>query len=277
MAHGVVPTHEVFNKPHKVEIRYEDLPTPENYRHWPGGEKLVKTMKAWKVQTKKFPEIDPGLVSDPYGFADSPDAEVISSGLNGKGPDCVALGRHGNFFLWGFSAQPSDMTAEMRMCFVNTVHYIRKVNGQKPLVRKTSSGREWALVCAGYLKQISDEQYLSQNFPEDLRKRLGKDPDKYIAYYKENLEYLHRAGDHVVVDEDVQYLGLSNRKGELLERCVALLEKGEQPERALRVLKRYTTETFSEAKPWRAWLDKNRSRLFFTDVGGYKFMVGPEK
>src|SRR5262249_40883269 len=161
---GVVPTHDVFNKPHKIEIRYQDLPTPENYRHWPGGEKLGKTMKVWKVQTKKFPEIDPGLVSDPYGFADSPDAEVISSGLNGKGPECVALGRHGNFFLWGFSAQPSDMTAEMRMCFVNTVHYIKKFDGQKPLVRKTSSGREWALVCAGYVKQISDEQYLTQNF-----------------------------------------------------------------------------------------------------------------
>jgi hypothetical protein len=277
MAHGVVPTHEIFNKPHKVPIRFEELPTPENYRHWPGGEKLGKTMKAWKVQTRKFPDIDPGLVSDPYGFADAPDAEVISSGLNGKGPDSVALGRHGNFFLWGFSAQPSDMTAEMRTCFVNTVHYIKKFDGQKPLVRRTSSGREWALVCAGYLKQISDEQFLTRNFPEDLRKRFGKDPEKYLTYYKENLEYLHRAGDHVVVDEDVKRLGLSNRKVELLERCVALLEKGEQPELALRVLRRYTTETFAEAGPWRAWLDRNRGRLFFTDVGGYKFVVGPAK
>jgi hypothetical protein len=277
VAHGVVPTHAIFHKPHQVAIRYEDLPTPENYRHWPGGEKLGKTMKGWKVQTKKFPEIDPGLVSDPYGFADSPDAEVISSGLNSKGPDAVVLGRHGNFFLWGFSAQPSDMTPEMRTCFVNTVHYIKKFDGQKPLVRKTSSGREWALVCAGYLKQISSEDFINRNFPEDLRRRFGKDPEKYLAYYKENLEYLHRSNNHVVVDEDVKGLGLSNRRVELLDRCVALLEKGEQAELALRVLKRYTAETFIEAKEWRAWLDKNRDRLFFTDVGGYKFLVGPAK
>ncbi len=277
MAHGVVPTHEIFHQPHKVEIRFEEMPTPEDYRHWPGGDKLGKTLKAWRVQTKKFPEIDPGLVSDPYGFADSPDAEVISGGLNSKGPDSVALGRHGNFFLWGFSAGPSDMTPEMRTCFVNTVHYIKKFDGQKPLVRRTSSGREWALVCAGYLKQISDERFLTRNFPEDLRQRFGKDPEKYTAYYQENLEYLHRVGELVVVDEDVRQLGVSNRKVELLERCVGLLEKGEQPELALRVLKRYTTETFAEAGAWRAWLDKNRGRLFFTDVGGYKFLVGPEK
>jgi hypothetical protein len=271
----VVPTHEIFHKPYKVEIAYQDMPTPESYRHFPGGEALGETMKAWRVQTKKFPEIDPGLVSDPYGFADSPDAEVISGGRNSKGPDSVALGRHGNFFLWGFSAQPSDMTPEARKCFVNAIHYVKKFDGQKPLVRKTSSGREWALVCAGYLKQISDERFLTQNFPEDLRQRFGKDPEKYIAYYKENLEYLHRAGNHVVVDEDVKQLGLSNRKVELLERCVAMLEKQDQPDLALRVLKRYTTETFADAGGWRAWLDKARGRLFFTDTGGYKFVARP--
>jgi len=275
VAHGVVPTHEIFHKPSPVAITFEEMPTPENYRHWPGGDKLGPIMKVWKVQTRKFPEIDPGLVSDPYGFGDSPDAEVISSGQNSKGPDAVALGRHGNFFLWGFSAQPSDMTPAMRQCFVNAVHYIKKFDGQKPLVRKSSSGREWAFVYAGYLKQISDEKFLNQLFPDDLRQRFGKDADKYTAYYQENLEYLHCPGGRPVVDEDVKQLGLSNRKIELLERCVSMLEKGERPELALRVLKRYTNETFGEAGPWRTWLDKNRERLFFTDVGGYKFLVKP--
>jgi hypothetical protein len=276
VAHGVVPTHEIFHKPNKVEISYEEMPTPDEYRHWPGGEALGKTMKVWRVQTKKFPEIDPGLVSDPYGFADSPDAEVISSGKNGKSPDSVALGRHGNFFLWGFSAQPSDMTPAGRLCFLNAVHYIKKFDGRKPLVRKTSQGREWALVYSGYLKMVSDERFLNQLFPEDLRKRFGKDPEKYTAYFKENLEYLHLVNNQHVVDEDVKQLGTSNRKVELLERCVALLEAGKQPELARRVLERYTTEKFAEPGQWRAWLDKNRDRLFFSDTGGFKFRINSE-
>jgi hypothetical protein len=270
----VVSKHEIFHKPLPVEIKLEDYPTPDYYRQWPGGDELGKTMKVWKVQNKKFPEIDPGLVSDPYGFDDSPDAEVISSGLNGKGPEAVALGRHGNYFLWGFAAQPSDMTSEARKCFVNAVCYIQRFDGQKPLVRKTSSGRGWALVYAGYVKMIKDEKFLDQYFPADLRKEFGTDGDKYLRYYRENLEFLWRGPNGFVVDEDVKGLGLSNRKVELLERCVALLEKGEQQALAQRVLKRYTTESLEDAKQWRAWLAKNRGQLFFTDTGGYKFLVG---
>jgi len=271
----MVPTHEVFQKPFPVNIQLTEEPTPENYRHWPGGEQLGKTMKMWKVQTKSFPEIDPGLVSDPYGFADSPDAEVISSGLNSKGPDSVAIGRHGNFFLWGFSAQPSDMTPEGRKCFLNSICYIKKYDGQKPLIAKTTSGRAWALVYAGYLKTINDENFIKQLFPEDLRQRFGKDPEKYIQYYKENLEYLHEEKGRVAVDEDVKGLGLSNRKVEFLDRCMSMLEKGEEQELAMRLLKRYTRETFSDAREWRAWLEKNRDQLFFTDTGGYKFLIDP--
>ena len=274
----MAPTHEIFHKPLNVNLEWEERPTPENYRHWPGGEKLGKTIKVWKVATKKFPEIDPGLVSDPYGFDDSPDAEVISSGLDSKGPDSVALARHGNFFLWGFAAQPSDMTPEARKCFVNSVCYIKKFDGQKPLVRKNSSGREWALVYAGYLKTINDEKFIERLFPEDLRKRFGKDAEKYLAYYRENLEYLHPAppSNLLAVDEDVKSLSSSNRKIELLQRCVSLLEKGEKAELAQRILKRYTNEQFTDAKGWKDWLEKNRDRLFFSDVGGFKFFVAPQ-
>jgi hypothetical protein len=78
-----------------------------------------------------------------------------------------------------------------------------------------------------------------------------------------------------VVDEDVKSLGLSNREIRLLDRCIAMLKEKDRPELALRVLKRYTTEGFSDAADWQGWLEANRSRLFFTDVGGYKFLVAP--
>src|SRR5262249_45365228 len=140
---------------------------------------------------KKFPEVDPGMVADPYGFEDSPDAEVIASGLNSKGPYSVALSRHGNFFQWGFSAQPSDMTPEARKCFLNSVCYIRKFDGQKPWVRKDGQSRQWALVLAAYVNIIKDEKVIEGLFPEDLYKRFGTGAEKYRKYYQENLEYLH--------------------------------------------------------------------------------------
>jgi hypothetical protein len=280
-AHDIDETHEIFLKPTKISIPHEDIPTPNHYRGFPGGEKLGKTLKAWRMQTKEFPEIDPGWASDPYGFSDSPDAEAISAGLNDKLPKSVALSRHGNFFQWGFSAQPSDMTPSARQCFVNVVHYIKKFDRQRPLIHRLYKSREWVLGRFTYARYTQDEAWLPQ-LPDKLRERFGKDFDKYVAFCDEHLEFLHPSGKPILgsgksllVDEDVMGLGISNRKVELLDRCVALLEKGEQQELAIRVLKRYTTESFAEAEQWRQWLTKNRSRLFFTDVGGFKFLVKP--
>ncbi len=272
----MVPSHEVFQKPLKVNLQFEDHAVPANYRHYPGGDELGQTIRVWKVQTKKFPDVDPGMVSDPYGFGDSPDAEVISSGLNSKGPDSVALGRHGNFFLWGFSASPTDMTPEAQKCFINAVCYIKKFDGQKPFVTKKASGREWALVYAGYMKQYQGQEFIKQLFPADLLRRFEKEPEKLVAYYRENLEYLIPSQNGFAVDEDVKELGLSNRKVELLDRCVALLVQGEQAEKALRILTRYTNESFTDARRWSLWLNANRDRLFFSDFGGFKYLVAPE-
>jgi hypothetical protein len=155
----VVPSHAIFNEPLKVNLTIEERPTPQNYFQLPGDKKIEKTIKVWPVQTKKFPEIDPGLVSNPHGFADSPDAEVISSGLNSKGPESVALARHANFFLWGFSASPQEMTPEGRQVFINAVCYIKKFDRQKPVVRKLGAGftRDGALFGAYYLRNVLDE------------------------------------------------------------------------------------------------------------------------
>jgi hypothetical protein len=170
------------------------------------------------------------------------------------------------------------MTPEARKCFVNSICYIKQFEGQKPLVRRNTGARQWALVYAGYLKTIKDEKFLEQLFPEELRKRFGSDAEKYVRYYQENLEYLHPSPSDGkwVVDDDVKDLELSNRQVELLDRCVSMLEKGEKSEVALRILKRYTNERFTEGCDWKAWLEKNRSRLFFSDVGGFKFFIAPQ-
>ena len=63
----------------------------------------------------------------------------VGEGITGwvaKEVQPVAIARHGNFFLWGFSAQPSDMTLEAQKCFLNAVCYIKKFDGQKPIVAK---------------------------------------------------------------------------------------------------------------------------------------------
>src|SRR4051812_11254911 len=56
-------------------------------------------------------------------------------------------------------------------------------------------------------------------------------------------------------------------------RC---LERGEWPELAMNVLRRYTTSRCGEVGERRAWLEACRDRLFSLDAGGYKHLVAPE-
>jgi hypothetical protein len=73
------------------------------------------------------------------------------------------------------------------------------------------------------------------------------------------------------VDGDLRSLGIkSNRKVETLERLFALRKDPAHAEIAQRLLDRYTdgqtTFDFRNA----------RDRIYFSDVGGYKFFVVPE-
>lgn len=316
--------HKIFHRPLEVGAQLESIPTRKDYRYKTIDPDLGDAMQVWHVQTKNWPEIDSGLVSTLYGFTDSPDAEVFAQGLAAKGPDTAALARQGNFFLWGFSATPSNMTPSGQRLFVNAIAYMRAFDGQRPLVHSAASSREWALRNALWPRALAegaaekafqeaepvlrgvfkDQPELSKDFkdidsylamqkasfakiyateletslPADLRERFGTDSDKYLAYYRENLEFLRPAAadsHQFIVDDDAKNVGSSNRKIELLDRCVSMLERNDQPELATRLLRRYTQEEFDTAQRWRDWLETNRKRLFFSDVGGFKFFVGP--
>jgi hypothetical protein len=263
LAHGIAAGHEVFRSPYPVELLIEDYPTPPRYRALTSGRPLGKSLKVWRVQTKDFPEIDPGIVSSAWDFEASPDAELIALGVSSKTPDSVALGRQGNYFLWGFSASPREMTPEARKCFVNVVCYIKKFAGQRPLVRKDAQdvSREWALMYAYSLRERSDD-------------RAGA--ERHIAWLRDNYEWLRPGGwRQISIDEDAKALGLSNRKVESLDAWAGLLARNERAEVALRLLKRYTGERFETAAAWRQWLDANRDRLFLDEVGGFVFRVAP--
>jgi hypothetical protein len=277
-AHVEPSDHEVFRSPLAVKFEAEDWDTPENYREtFSGPGQLPDKIKVWRVQRtgKDFG----GVVSRSYGFKDSPDAEAIAVGFNvGKEYGAIGIGRHGNFLQWGFSAPPSQMTEAGKALFVHCVHYIRRFGGQMPLVRRNSSDRGTAQIMAGYITRLSGDQkqfFLGQ-FPQELYEKYHSDPNGLVQYCKTNLEWVYQ--DKVWrVDEDLKGLGIeSNRRIDTLDRLIGLLDDPSNAAKARTLLARYTTVSFDSPQQWRQWFAANRGRIFFTDVGGYKFLVLPE-
>ncbi len=252
-AHGMVPNHSIFQGPFPVDMQLEEVPTPANYRRFPAGQSLGATMPVWHVDTTDYrsdKSLQPGTVAGDFGFLDSPDTEVISGGINSKGPGAVAIGRHASFFLWGFAAEPSRMTASGRNAFLNSICYAQRFDHEPMLVRRQTSSRDWTTM------------------------RAMQDPAAF-AKATADLEFVRGEGRKTEVDADCKALGLSNRSVALLEHCIAAWERGEDVERAQRLLRRYTDRDFASAAEWRAWFAANQANLFFSDLGGYRFYVRP--
>lgn len=277
-AHAESLEHEVFQKPFKVEPEFEHWDTPSDYhRRHLGKDKLPDKMKVWRVQNtgKRFG----GVVARAYGFTDSPDTEILALGFNrGKEYGAVGIGRHGNFLQWGYSAPPSQMTEAGKKFFLNCICYISKFDGKRPLIRRTSSHRLNALRLAAIINRISGDkkEFFTRTFPPELWEKYGSDPDGLVQYYRENLEitYWNRV---FRIDSELKALGTdSNRSLDTLERLIGLLQDDTHADTAQRLLRRYTNQSFQNADGWKRWFENNRDRIFFSDVGGYKFLVIPK-
>src|ERR1041384_4187944 len=112
--------HAIFHAPLQPKLDLGEMPAPANYKDW--EKEIAPKFTTWRVQDGELGKtVDYGMVSNPYGFEDSPDTEYISSGVNSKGPKSLALGRQGNWFLWGFAGDPMQMTDSARQVFLNSI------------------------------------------------------------------------------------------------------------------------------------------------------------
>ncbi len=332
-AHNWKKDHAIFNGPFKVSIRSEMLPTPENAKEYCPiyGYTLPELTEMWLVHSAVTPENGKriGMVSRPWGYTDSPEAEIISSGVCAKSIDAVAIGRHGNFFHWGFAAKPSDMTEPAKAALANAIVYMKDFNGRHVIARKKDEGiatRDRATAAkytvsracwkdrfdtnmkfyhmmdsmitavksrkaAGEKLLPADEMYLKFPAPEKpvqepydqyLQKQdpklyeiFGEDEEEYARYYDKNRPYFTTDGAYgIVVDQDARSLKIANNDIRLLYKAVELLENGgNDAEKGRRLLERYTLCRFSTPAQWKSWLDANRDRMFFTESGGWLWLV----
>ncbi|MGN6166085.1 MAG: hypothetical protein ACTHOF_16240 [Flavisolibacter sp.] len=332
-AHHINTQHAIFKGPlEKVTPSMVMKKTPDGIYHYTTGDTVPKEIPMWRVQNVGYldsEDVRIGLVSRGNRFAESPDAEIISSGVCAKDVGAVALGRHGNFFLWGFSASPAQMTDEAKKVFVNAVAYIQQFNGKTPIARKyndrmattddvremighasrksydeyvkelkefneqnvqekkridekkasglqLTSTEETSLQYLGHQQKIPTWEEFSKQQMGKFSEKFGTDVAAYQKYMTENLPYIYCDPNKFFdysIDEDVKKIGISNHDVKLLQKCIDMLRRNEQPELALRVLKRYTAEDFTTAKDWSNLLSKNKNKLFFTETDGYKFMV----
>jgi hypothetical protein len=257
-------------------------PTPDNYRaNSLDGKALPPKLKVWRVQNSG--QDFGSVVSCGYGYSDSPDAEVLAPGYNlGKQYGDVGIGRHASFLQWGFSAPPSKMTEAGRALFLNCICYIRKFDGKPPLIRAVNvyASRQDAIRYALIIDRVRDGSFLANIFPQAQLDQYRGKAEAFAQFWQDNAELVYREGtiNHMLyrVDEELKSAGIpSNRTVAALEQMIGLLKDSKTAGKGRLLLSRYTLEQFDMPDQWQAWFDTNKSRIYFSDVGGYKFRVVP--
>ncbi|GAA3617501.1 hypothetical protein Q4Q39_00255 [Flavivirga amylovorans] len=331
-AHHIKTEHEIFGGPFKTSITLESQPTPEGVLRSYDGSNVAKEILMWGVDKEGYMDkkgFRVGLVARGWNFEDSPNSEIISGGVSSKQKTAVALGRHGNFFLWGFAGAPNYMTEEAKVVFANTVVYINKHKDNKLIVRKYNeriATKEYIDEMLFYTTKPSFDSYveLMKGINESSLKRKEKfkkrkeageklsqmeemilnskpqviqDRQGYLKnnigrnswasitgldtliirkYLKENRDYFFSEpadSYDVKVDEDIKSLGIANTDIKVLDKAISMLENNEETEKAYRILLRYTLEDFKTAKQWRDWFNQNKYNMFFTEMGGYVWLI----
>lgn len=336
-AHHLKAEHPIFKGPFPVKLTMVTKPTPDGIFHYASGKNVPKEIPMWRVQKEGYLEgkgYRVGLVSRGDGFLDSPDTEYISSGVNSKDVGAVAIGRHGNFLLWGFSASPDYMTDEARQVFANAVIYIKKFKGQKPIARKyiqqiairstyvdemldrvstksyedykkyigevnaqsaktvkelkekKDKGEKLSEMEAAILQVQSEPmpipswgEYVKQLSGNFFKPEYVKNVEKLKKFLTDNKKYMYSTPDDfysLKIDEDIIKLGIGNNDKQLLQQCITLLKSGKDKDLANRVLQRYTGLE-KNPQEWEQWFSNNSSRLFFTEAGGYKWLIDTTK
>lgn len=123
----------------------------------------------------------------------------------------------------------------------------------------------------------------AQTWEEFAKEKMGVyydkfkgDTDKYYKYLSDNTDYifvLRTDNKTFIVDEDAKKLKTANNDPAILDKAISLLEKGKDVDMAKRILDRYTLCTFTEVSEWREWYNTNKDKLFFSESGGWYFMV----
>lgn len=114
-----------------------------------------------------------------------------------------------------------------------------------------------------------------KRYQKDKFDKFGTDSKAYVEYYDSNRDYFYGGEGmyNLIVDEDVKSLGIPNNDKRLLDKAIEMLEKGMDTDKAGRILTRYTLCDFVTPVEWRNWYETNKDRLFFTEAGGWLFLV----
>ncbi|HEX2010377.1 MAG TPA: hypothetical protein VJN44_05495 [Roseateles sp.] len=267
-------THPVFDG---VTDSIEAKAPPANFRAFSAILDVPATVPALRVLRDAIDT--PGQVTVGFDFLDSPDCEILAGGFNEKTSAHFAIARQSRFLHWGFAGSPEQYTDQGRALLVNCLRYLVRFAADPLREGRTSDPRSILQL------MLSMEGWRGVGLPAEMRVPMmqrflqslfampvppaafGERPER-LAWFEANRPFLHNDGQGWLIDVDAQALGLAIDDPALLEACL----NAPADRRSQQLWLRYTGRQLDDPQRERAWLDRHREPLYFTEWGGYRWV-----
>jgi hypothetical protein len=219
---------------------------------------------------------------------ETPDTEIISGGLNEREVEGAAIWRQGHLLHFAFDLSPSDMNETGQALLLNSIAYIVRFAEDRPIAITPSvfnepniscRQRRWIeklIVSGGKRPEPASMNYMMT--PETVAVVKDMDGPAYARWFKENELYLTCAPDgKLMVDAAAREFQLPFEKPGFIPKAIELLGVKTNETKARQLLNRYVPQgpANGSVTEWNQWWQENRSRLFFTTSGGYRYYIDP--
>jgi len=270
--------------PRLIDVKKtEQINTPEAFGS------TIQTPKIDILPLLRDPKGDrqPGWCTYTYEHEGAPELELLCGGVNHKTPRAGAIWRQGNLLHFGFEPSPERMSEVGQALLVNAICYIARFTEDRPIVR-TPCGflqEHWIMGRAALERLVANRErdlktyvpfYVGKTTQRELE---GKSRSELGEWFRRHRDYLRADKEgKLELDGDLQSLHVAADRPEFFEKMFVLLDDTGRQETARRLLKRYVPEgpgSNASVKQWQEWWKENQPYSFFTDTGGYRWMIDP--
>ena len=277
--------HEIFNSPMTVDINATtDIPMPEQFAKELKTNSiiavlpLVNNIRNYHTVIHDYPA---GWSSHYYEFADMPDVEVFSGGINEQTPRSAAFWRQGNLLHFGFEQSPQQMNAAGQSMLVNAVAYISRFTEDRPIdVTLSVFGPDKYAVSrkrakgyfASYARGLTNVFTAAALASFDWR-----NPTNALAWFETERPWIHpNEKNFLEVDAEAKSLGVIFDSPDFFTKTIAALHDEKNQATAATLLARYAPDgpgAAANATLWEKWWRDNSTYLFYSEMGGYRWYV----
>lgn len=276
--------HELFQQPIPIDMnKLVEIEVPDAWKHEikSGPINVLPLVSGSKQQ---YPD---GWCTYTYEHIQAPELEIICGGINAKTPRASGIWRQGHLMHFGFEQDPNELNENGRALLANSICYISRFTEDRPIVRTPSVFySNVRLLDRAVIDRLVENEardldlYLNAYLSEEERELVrGKNRQELKVWYEATRGFL-RADERgkFKIDKEAQRFGIANNDAAFIPSIVDVaMDDTNRVDIAQTLRKRYVAigpETDSR-QAWHEWWEANRDYLFFTDTGGFRWLVDP--